>query len=84
MIFFRYSKTGLLMRATADNHEAALLSGVHVDRINAAAWAIGTVLAAVGGVFLGQLQLVSVELENIGLLALPAVVIGACRAFPAP
>jgi branched-chain amino acid transport system permease protein len=82
MAFFRYSTTGLLMRATADSHEAALLSGVRVDRINSSAWAIGTVLAAIGGVFLGQLQLVSVELENIGLLALPAVVIGGLQSIP--
>jgi len=82
MAFFRYSTTGLLMRATADSHEAALLSGVRVDRINASAWAIGTVLAAIGGVFLGQLQLVSVELENIGLLALPTVVIGGLQSIP--
>ena len=39
-------------------------------------------LAAIGGVFLCQLQLVSVELENIGLLALPAVVIGGLQSVP--
>lgn len=82
MAFFRYTRTGLLMRATADGHEAAVLSGVNVGRINATAWAIGTVLAAIGGVFLGQLQLASVELENIGLLALPAVVIGGLQSIP--
>jgi branched-chain amino acid transport system permease protein len=82
MLFFRYSKAGLLMRATADSHEAAVLSGVNVDRINMGAWAIGTILAAIGGVFLGQLQLASVELENIGLLALPAVVIGGLQSIP--
>ena len=40
------------------------------------------VLAAIAGVFLGQLQLASVELENIGLLALPAVVIGGLQSIP--
>jgi branched-chain amino acid transport system permease protein len=39
-------------------------------------------LAAIGGVFLGQLQIVSVELESIGLLALPAVVIGGLQSIP--
>lgn len=82
MAFFRRSKAGLLMRATADSHEAAILSGVNVARIDAGAWAIGTILAAIGGVFLGQLQLASVELENIGLLALPAVVIGGLQSIP--
>ncbi len=82
MVFFRFSKAGLLMRATADSHEAAVLSGVNVNRINATAWALGTILAAIGGVFLGQLQVASVELENIGLLALPAVVIGGLQSIP--
>ena len=80
--FFRWTRIGLLMRATADHHEAAVLTGVNVNRINAGAWAIGTTLAAIGGVFLGQLQLASVELENIGLLALPAVVIGGLQSIP--
>mgnify|MGYP000272903396 CR=1 FL=1 len=37
---------------------------------------------AIGGVFLGQLQIASVELEHIGLLALPAVVIGGIQSLP--
>ncbi|MET0743336.1 MAG: branched-chain amino acid ABC transporter permease [Microvirga sp.] len=81
-LFFRYTSIGLLMRATADNHEAATISGVRVDRMNRLAWAIGFTLAAIGGVFLGQLQIVSVELEGIGLLALPAVVIGGLQSIP--
>jgi branched-chain amino acid transport system permease protein len=81
-LFFRYTSIGLLMRATADNHEAATISGVRVDRMNRLAWAIGFTLAAIGGVFLGQLQIVSVELESIGLLALPAVVIGGLQSIP--
>jgi branched-chain amino acid transport system permease protein len=81
-LFFRYTTIGLLMRATADNHEAAAISGVRVDRMNRLAWAIGFTLAAIGGVFLGQLQIVSVELESIGLLALPAVVIGGLQSIP--
>ena len=37
---------------------------------------------AVGGVFLGQLQLASTDIESIGLLALPAVVIGGMQSIP--
>lgn len=81
-LFFRYTRAGLLMRATADSQEAAVLSGVNVNRVNCAAWAVGAVLAAIGGLFLGKLQLASVELENIGLLALPAVVIGGLQSIP--
>ena len=80
--FFRFTSAGLLMRATADSHEAALASGVNVNMMNRLAWAIGSVLAAIGGLFLGQLQLASTELESIGLLALPAVVIGGMQSIP--
>ena len=79
--FFKYTSAGLLMRATADSHEAAVVSGVNVNVMNRLAWAIGASLAAVGGLFLGQLQIVSTELESIGLLALPAVVIGGMQSI---
>lgn len=80
--FFRFTPVGLLMRATADGHEAAVVSGINVNVMNRLAWAIGSVLAAIGGLFLGQLQIVSTELESIGLLALPAVVIGGMQSIP--
>ena len=80
--FFKFTSVGLLMRATADSHEAAVVSGVNVNVMNRLAWAIGATLAAIGGLFLGQLQIVSTELENIGLLALPAVVIGGMQSIP--
>lgn len=80
--FFKFTTFGLQMRATANGHEAALVSGINVDFVNRVAWAIGSVLAAIGGLFLAQLQLASTELEGIGLLALPAVVIGGLQSIP--
>jgi branched-chain amino acid transport system permease protein len=80
--FFKFTPIGLLMRATADGYHAALVSGINVKVMNRLAWAIGASLAAVGGLFLGQLQIVSTELEHIGLLALPAVVIGGMQSIP--
>ncbi len=80
--FFKFTSVGLLMRATADGHEAAVVSGVNVNVMNRLAWAIGATLAAIGGLFLGQLQIASTDLENIGLLALPAVVIGGMQSIP--
>jgi branched-chain amino acid transport system permease protein len=60
-LFFRFTSFGLQMRATANGHEAALVSGINVERVNRVAWAIGSMLAAVGGLFLGQLQLASTD-----------------------
>jgi branched-chain amino acid transport system permease protein len=79
--FFKFTSVGLLMRATADSHEAAVVSGVNVNVMNRLAWAIGSMLAGIGGVFLAQLQIASTDLENIGLLALPAVVIGGMQSI---
>jgi branched-chain amino acid transport system permease protein len=75
-IFFRNSSLGLQMRATAENFEAAALSGVNADRVFATALAIGTGLAAVGGVLLATTNLLSIDLSNIAFLAFPAIVIG--------
>ncbi|MDE1949712.1 MAG: branched-chain amino acid ABC transporter permease, partial [Burkholderiales bacterium] len=32
--FFKFTSTGLLMRATADGHEAAVASGINVNKMN--------------------------------------------------
>lgn len=81
-LFFRTTAFGLQMRATASGHEAAVVSGINVDLVSRVAWAMGSVLAAIGGLFLGQIQLASTELESVGLLALPAVVIGGLQSIP--
>ncbi len=50
-MFFR-SRTGIAMRATAWDQEVARAQGISVGRIFATAWAIGAVLAAIGGLFI--------------------------------
>ena len=81
-IFFRYTPAGLLMRATANSHEAALACGINTSRVNRLAWAVGAMLAGIGGLFLGQIQWASSEVEHILMLILPAVVIGGLQSIP--
>lgn len=50
-MFFR-SRTGIAMRATAWDQEAARAQGISVGRIFALAWIIGAVMAAIGGIFI--------------------------------
>ncbi len=50
-LFFR-SRTGIAMRATAFDQEAARAQGINVGRIFSIAWAIGAVLATVAGLFI--------------------------------
>lgn len=81
-LFFRRSPMGLKMRATAENPEAAALSGIDAGRVFSLAFALGTVLAAIGGILLANRQLISPTLGEVGLLAFPAAVIGGLTSIP--
>ena len=52
-LFLQKTKMGKAMRATADNMELALVSGVDTERIILWTWGIGGALAAAGGILYG-------------------------------
>lgn len=75
--FFRASRYGIAMRATAQDHEAASTMGVNVRGIYALAWALAAVLATVAGVFLaGFPRALDHNMAAAALLALPAAILG--------
>jgi branched-chain amino acid transport system permease protein len=76
LAFFRYSRLGLAMRATAFDQEVALTQGVSVPVVFAMSWAIAAVLAGVAGVFLGAGFGLTTSAGVQALKALPVVVIG--------
>jgi branched-chain amino acid transport system permease protein len=74
--FFKYSRMGLAMRATAFDQEVALTQGVSVSTVFAMSWAIAAVLAMFGGVFLGSGVGFDRSAAVTALKALPVVVVG--------
>lgn len=78
-LFFR-SKTGVAMRATAFDQEAARAQGISVARIFALSFAIGAVLAAVGGMFISMFPRRPGGVDNLtaffAFRAFPAVILG--------
>lgn len=76
LAFFKYSRMGLAMRATAFDQEVALTQGVSVSMVFAVSWAIASVLAMVGGVFLGVGFGLDKSVTVTALKALPVVVVG--------
>ncbi len=81
-LFFRYTKSGLAMRATAEDHQLAQSVGLSVRRIFGIAWAISGVVAFAGGILVGSISGVDASLANIGLLAFPAVLFGGLESIP--
>jgi branched-chain amino acid transport system permease protein len=75
-VFFRYSKLGLAMRATAFDQEAALAQGISVGTVFALSWAIAGGLAAVAGMFVGTGSGLDQQTAFVALKALPAVILG--------
>lgn len=75
--FFRYTSTGVAMRATAIDQEAAVAQGIGAGRIFALAWGVSGAVAALGGITLaaGPAQLAP-GISFVALAAFPAMILG--------
>ena len=80
--FFQYTRWGLAMQATADDEMAAISLGVSARFVYAAAWAIAFMAAGVGGSLLGNINGLNISVSYLGLLVLPAVVLGGLNSIP--
>ena len=80
--FFKYTRWGLSMQACADDEMAALSLGVSAKFVYAIAWAIAFMAAGVGGTFLGNINGLNIQLSHLGLIVLPAVVLGGLNSIP--
>jgi branched-chain amino acid transport system permease protein len=80
--FFKYTRWGLAMQATADDEMAALSLGVSARFVYATAWAIAFMAAGVGGTLLGNINGLNISVGYLGLLVLPAVVLGGLNSVP--
>ena len=81
--FFRFSTTGIAMRAAADDQQAALSMGISIKRIFAIAWSIAAMVATVGGLLVANITGgINTSLGNIGLLVFPVVILGGLDSIP--
>jgi branched-chain amino acid transport system permease protein len=76
-LFFKYTRAGIAMRATAFSQQVALSMGISVKRIFALSWSIAAVVSAVGGVLLGGVRGgVDGAFAFFGLKVIPVVILG--------
>lgn len=74
--FFVKSRSGIALRAIADDQQVSLAMGINVRRYFGIAWAIAGVVALVGGIFWGNAAGVDTQLALIGLKVFPVVILG--------
>jgi len=76
MLFFRYTKIGLAMRATAEDLQVVQSVGIRVTTVYAVSWVIACVVGVIGGILLGGVSGVMTPLAEVGLKAFAVVLLG--------
>ena len=74
--FYRYSRTGVALRAMADDPQAAMSAGIDTDRHLLFAWALTGVVAVIAGVLWVSVAGSGFGLALVGLKVFPIVIIG--------
>lgn len=74
--FFKFSRMGLAMRATAFDQQVAQSLGIPVGRVFALSWAISAMVSALAGVVIGIVNGITSGLAFYGIKVFPAVIIG--------
>ncbi|MBV1895466.1 MAG: branched-chain amino acid ABC transporter permease [Rhodobacteraceae bacterium] len=74
--FFKYSRMGLAMRATAFDQQVAQSMGISVKRVFAMSWAISAMVSAMAGIVVGMVNGVSTGLSHFGIKVFPAIILG--------
>ncbi|GIK27699.1 MAG: branched-chain amino acid ABC transporter permease [Chloroflexi bacterium] len=77
MVFFKRSKYGIAMRATADDQQAAMSMGISIRVVFGLTWSLTAVLAGIAGLLIGELtNAVGGDIPVVGLRAFPVIILG--------
>jgi branched-chain amino acid transport system permease protein len=76
MLLFRYTKSGLAMRATAEDEQVVRSAGIKVTTVYALSWVIAAVVGVIAGILLGGISGVMIPMSEVGLKALAVALLG--------
>jgi branched-chain amino acid transport system permease protein len=76
MLLFRYTKSGLAMRATAEDEQVVQSAGIKVTTVYALSWVIACIVGVIGGILLGGVSGVMIPMAEVGLKAFAVVLLG--------
>ncbi len=80
--FFRFTRTGLSMRGTSEDHELAQSVGIRIQRVFGLTWALAGGVATVTGVLLATSSGLDISLSVTVLAAFPVVLLGGLDSIP--
>jgi len=80
--FFRFTKAGLAMRATSEDHQLARGMGIRVKTVFSQSWAISAIVAGIAGIILASMTSVTIDLANVGLKSIAVVLVGGLESVP--
>jgi branched-chain amino acid transport system permease protein len=80
--FFRFTRAGLAMRGTSEDHELAQSLGLRIHRIFGLSWAMAGVVATAAGVLLATSSGLDLSLAIVVLAAFPVVLLGGLESIP--
>jgi branched-chain amino acid transport system permease protein len=81
-LFFKWTKTGMAMRATAQSQTAAQLMGVSVKQIFSLTWAISAGIGGIAGVLIAPIIYLDPNLGTIGVKAFAGAILGGFGSIP--
>jgi branched-chain amino acid transport system permease protein len=81
-LFFRFTKIGLNMLATAENHQLAQSAGIRVKQVFSMVWGLSALLAAVAGMASANIMDISFFLPNMGIKGLTVALFGGMDSIP--
>lgn len=76
LLFFRYTKMGLAMRATAEDLKVVQSLGIKATTVYAISWIVACIVGVIGGILLGAVSGVMIPLAEVGGKAFAVVLLG--------
>lgn len=81
-LFYKFSKMGLGMRATAEDHQLAQSTGVSVRAVFSAIWVLSSVTATFAGLALATVIDIHYPLPYMGIKGLIVALVGGLESLP--
>jgi branched-chain amino acid transport system permease protein len=76
LLIFKFSRTGVAMRATANDQQAALSMGISVKGVFALSWSFGAMASVIGGIVIGNMSGINVYMGDAALKVLAVIILG--------